>query len=136
MKICRSSDWNNPDGIKCAKETSPILNTTTPPFVGTDRRLFTVATNVIQSMKHQVHFQNITTISEYRKDAHTSIYTVRQGKLLTDEQKANPAIYADCTDIKEMDKKKRQNRTNPSTGLERTREHESNGALRFYWASP
>ncbi|GKB99861.1 ESKIMO 1-like protein, partial [Tanacetum coccineum] len=95
MKICRSSDWNNPDGIKCAKETSPILNTTTPPFVGTDRRLFTVATNVIQSMKHQVHFQNITTISEYRKDAHTSIYTVRQGKLLTDEQKANPAIYAD-----------------------------------------
>nr|GEY16025.1 protein ESKIMO 1-like [Tanacetum cinerariifolium] len=91
----KSSDWNNTDGIKCAKETSPILNTTTP-FVGTDRRLFTVAINVIKSMKHQVHFQNITTISEYRKDAHTSIYTVRQGKLLTDEQKANPAIYADC----------------------------------------
>lgn len=96
MKICRSSDWNNPDGIKCAKETSPILNTTMPPFVGTDRRLFKVATNVIHSMKHRVHFQNITTLSEYRKDAHTSIYTVRQGKLLTDEQKANPAIYADC----------------------------------------
>ncbi|KAD4585994.1 hypothetical protein R6Q59_035626 [Mikania micrantha] len=91
----RSSDWNNLDGIKCAKETTPILNTTTP-FVGTDRRLFTVATNIIQSMKFPAHFLNITTLSEYRKDAHTSIYTIRQGKLLTDEQKANPAIYADC----------------------------------------
>ncbi|KAJ0752992.1 putative PMR5 domain, PC-Esterase [Helianthus annuus] len=92
----KSSDWNNPDGIKCAKETSPILNTTTPPSVGTDRRLFTVATNLIQSMKFPVQFLNITTISEYRKDAHTSIYTIRQGKILTDEQKADPAIYADC----------------------------------------
>ncbi|KAI7735024.1 hypothetical protein M8C21_028141 [Ambrosia artemisiifolia] len=92
----KSSDWNNPDGIKCALETSPILNTTTPPSVGTDRRLFTVATNMIQSMKFSVQFLNITTLSEYRKDAHTSIYTIRQGKILTDEQKANPAIYADC----------------------------------------
>ncbi|KAM0014395.1 putative PMR5 domain, PC-Esterase [Helianthus debilis subsp. tardiflorus] len=92
----KSSDWNNPDGIKCAMETSPILNTTTPPSVGTDRRLFTVATNLIHSMKFPVQFLNITTISEYRKDAHTSIYTIRQGKILTDEQKADPAIYADC----------------------------------------
>ncbi|KAI3705655.1 hypothetical protein L1987_75894 [Smallanthus sonchifolius] len=92
----KSSDWNNPDGIKCAKETSPILNTTAPPTVGTDRRLFTVATNMIQSMKFPVQFLNITTISEYRKDAHTSIYTIRQGKVLTDEQKGDPAIYADC----------------------------------------
>ncbi|KAK9050785.1 hypothetical protein SSX86_030242 [Deinandra increscens subsp. villosa] len=92
----KSSDWNNPDGIKCAKETSPILNMTKPPNVGTDRRLFTVAVNLIQSMKIPVQFLNITTLSEYRKDAHTSIYTVRQAKLLTDEQKGNPAIYADC----------------------------------------
>ena len=89
-------DWNNPEGIKCAKETSPILNVTAPPNVGTDRRLFTVATDVIQSMKVPVNFINITTLSEYRKDAHTSIYTIRQGKLLTADQKADPAIYADC----------------------------------------
>ncbi|XP_076953398.1 xylan O-acetyltransferase 1-like [Bidens hawaiensis] len=92
----KSLDWNNPDGIKCAKETTPILNTTAPPFVGTDRRLFKVATDLIQSMKRPVQFLNITTISEYRKDAHTSIYTTRQGKILTDEQKGDPAIYADC----------------------------------------
>ncbi|KAL7584389.1 hypothetical protein Lser_V15G44102 [Lactuca serriola] len=92
----KSLDWNNPEGIKCAKETSPILNVTAPPNVGTDRRLFTVATDVIQSMKVPVNFINITTLSEYRKDAHTSIYTIRQGKLLTADQKADPAIYADC----------------------------------------
>ncbi|KAI3751279.1 hypothetical protein L2E82_22327 [Cichorium intybus] len=92
----KSLDWDNPNGIKCAKETSPILNMSTPPHVGTDRRLFTVATDVIQSMKLSVNFINITTLSEYRKDAHTSIYTIRQGKLLTADQKADPAIYADC----------------------------------------
>ncbi|KAI3757845.1 hypothetical protein L6452_05388 [Arctium lappa] len=92
----KSLDWNNPDGIKCAKETTPILNMSTPPNVGTDRRLFTVATNAIKSIKLPVHFLNITTLSEYRKDAHTSVYTIRQGKLLTDEQKADPIIYADC----------------------------------------
>ena len=78
------------------KETSPIQNVTTPPNVGTDRRLCTIATDVIQSMKLPVNFINITTLSEYRKDAHTSIYTIRQGKLLTADQMANPAVYADC----------------------------------------
>nr|XP_043616781.1 protein ESKIMO 1-like [Erigeron canadensis] len=92
----KSLDWNNPNGIKCAKETSPILNMSMPLNVGTDRRLFTVATNVMKTMQFPVHFLNITTLSEYRKDAHTSIYTIRQGKLLTDEQMADPAIYADC----------------------------------------
>ncbi|GFY82114.1 trichome birefringence-like protein [Actinidia rufa] len=49
-----------------------------------------------RSMQVPVHFLNITTLSEYRKDAHTSVYTIRQGKMLTDEQKADPATYADC----------------------------------------
>ncbi|XP_010264604.1 PREDICTED: protein ESKIMO 1-like [Nelumbo nucifera] len=92
----KSTDWNNPDGIKCAKETMPVVNMTTRLEVGTDRRLFVVAANVTQSMKVPVRFLNITTLSEYRKDAHTSVYTIRQGNLLTPEQKADPAIYADC----------------------------------------
>ncbi|KAF5800159.1 putative PMR5 domain, PC-Esterase, trichome birefringence-like family [Helianthus annuus] len=92
----KSLDWNNPDGIKCAKEISPILNMSMHINVGTDRRLFRAATDVIQSMKLPVHFLNITSLSEYRKDAHTSVYTIRQGKMLTDEQKADPNTYADC----------------------------------------
>lgn len=92
----RSLDWENPDGIKCALETTPILNTSMYLDVGTDRRLFVIADNVTRSMKVPVHFLNITTLSEYRKDAHTSVYTIRQGKMLNDEQKADPATYADC----------------------------------------
>lgn len=97
MWLCRSEAWNNPDGIKCAKETIPILNMSTTLQVGTDRRLFVVANNVTQSMKVvPVNFLNITTLSEFRKDAHTSVYTIRQGKMLTPEQQADPATYADC----------------------------------------
>lgn len=92
----RSLDWNNPDGIKCAKEKTPILNTSMPFNVGTDRRLFRVAANITESMKVPVHFLNITTLSEYRKDAHTSVHTIRQGKMLTPEQQADPATFADC----------------------------------------
>ncbi|KAJ6432501.1 hypothetical protein OIU84_019690 [Salix udensis] len=92
----RSLDWNNPDGIKCSKETAPVLNMTTPVNVGTDHRLLVVEANVTRSMKVPVYLLNITTLSEYRKDAHTSIYTTRQGQLLTEEQQADPKIYADC----------------------------------------
>ncbi|KAL2333419.1 hypothetical protein Fmac_014632 [Flemingia macrophylla] len=92
----KSEAWNNPDGVKCAKETTPILNMSTTLQVGTDRRLFVVANNVTQSMKVPVNFLNITTLSEFRKDAHTSVYTIRQGKMLTPEQQADPATYADC----------------------------------------
>ncbi|XP_021618204.2 protein trichome birefringence-like 30 [Manihot esculenta] len=92
----RSSDWNNPDGINCAKETMPIINMSTSLGVSTDRKVFAVAANVTKSMKIPVHFLNITNLSEYRKDAHTSMYTSREGKLLTPEQKLNTAMYADC----------------------------------------
>lgn len=94
--IYRSLDWNNPDGIKCAKETTPVLNTTRRLNVGTDRRLLVIASNLTETMKVPVHFINITTLSEYRKDAHTSVYTIRQGKMLTPEQQADPTTYADC----------------------------------------
>ncbi|KAJ7963956.1 Protein ESKIMO 1-like [Quillaja saponaria] len=92
----KSLDWNNPDGIKCAKETTPILNMSIPLEVGTDRRLFVISNNITRSMTVPVYFLNITTLSEYRKDAHTSVHTIRQGKMLTPEQQADPNTYADC----------------------------------------
>ncbi|KAI9102149.1 hypothetical protein K1719_023659 [Acacia pycnantha] len=92
----KSEDWGNPDGIKCAKETMPVRNMSRPLNVGTDRRLLGITQNVTQSMKVRVNLLNITTLSEYRKDAHTSVYTIRQGKLLTAEQQSNPATFADC----------------------------------------
>uniref|UniRef100_A0A1D1Z945 CAS1 domain-containing protein 1 n=1 Tax=Anthurium amnicola TaxID=1678845 RepID=A0A1D1Z945_9ARAE len=92
----KSMDWNNPDGIKCAKETAPVVNMTSQLNVGTDRRVLAVAANVTRSMRVPVALLNITGLSEYRKDAHTSVYTIRQGKMLTPQQKADPAVYADC----------------------------------------
>ncbi|KAL8517209.1 hypothetical protein ACS0TY_015439 [Phlomoides rotata] len=92
----KSSNWNNPDGVACAGETTPILNTTMDLDMGTDRRLLEVARNVINAKGIPVTLIDITTLSEYRKDAHTSVYTLRQDKLLTPEQKADPATFADC----------------------------------------
>ncbi|CAI0443735.1 unnamed protein product [Linum tenue] len=92
----KSEDWENPNGIKCALETAPVLNQTMPLEVGTDRRLLAIAANVTAGMKVPVHFNNITRLSEYRKDAHTSVHTIRQGKMLSPEQQADPATYADC----------------------------------------
>ncbi|XVE99777.1 hypothetical protein REPUB_Repub03eG0230400 [Reevesia pubescens] len=91
-----SSAWNSKNGIKCANEMTPILNISTTLDVGTNQQLFATAVNVIQSLKIPLHFLNITSLSEYRKDAHTSIYAAPGGKLLTSEQKSDPARYADC----------------------------------------
>ncbi|XWS07623.1 hypothetical protein CRYUN_Cryun41cG0005100 [Craigia yunnanensis] len=91
----KSSAWNNKNGIKCANETTPILNISTLD-VGTNHQLFAIVENVTHSLKIPLHFLNITTLSEYRKDAHTSIYAAPGGKLLIPEQKSDPAKYADC----------------------------------------
>ncbi|KAL0926310.1 hypothetical protein M5K25_002526 [Dendrobium thyrsiflorum] len=93
----KSEDWGNPKGIKCALETLPVLNWPQRPLdVGTDWRLFYAAVRVITSMQKAVSFVNITALSELRKDGHTSVHTIRQGKLLTAEQQADPINYADC----------------------------------------
>ncbi|XP_072983561.1 protein trichome birefringence-like 28 [Typha latifolia] len=89
--------WGNPNGIKCALETLPALNRTRKPDVGTDWGLLRVANKMTSLVRRvPVHFINITALSEIRKDAHTSVHTLRQGKLLTPEQQAEPALYADC----------------------------------------
>ncbi|XP_074588041.1 protein trichome birefringence-like 28 [Curcuma longa] len=89
-------DWGNPDGIKCAKETEPIWNMT-GVHVGTDMNLWALARKVTGStVRVPVTFIDITAMSERRKDAHTSVYTMQQGKMLAPEQKADPAKFADC----------------------------------------
>ncbi|KAJ1262408.1 hypothetical protein BS78_09G105600 [Paspalum vaginatum] len=93
----QSEGWGSPDAIKCFSETQPAINYTKKLEVGTDWDLFATAQRVTRSMKKvPVHFINITALSEIRKDAHTSVHTLRQGKLLTAEQKTNPRKFADC----------------------------------------
>ncbi|RZC56949.1 hypothetical protein C5167_015801 [Papaver somniferum] len=63
----RSSEWGGDTDGNCYNQTSPIED---PSYWGFG--------------------------SQYRKDAHTSIYK-NQWKPLTPEQLANPVHYADCT---------------------------------------
>ncbi|KAL0711067.1 hypothetical protein Bca4012_018045 [Brassica carinata] len=95
----RSSDWDVNGRVtrKCEKETEPILNMSKPVDVGTNRRLQEIAVNVTKSTtKVHVTLLNVTTMSEYRKDAHTSFYGSRNGRLLTPVQKLDPRTFADC----------------------------------------
>jgi hypothetical protein len=90
--------WGNPDGIRCAKETMPLLNWNGPIWLGTDWDMFKVASNIsrLASPRVPITFVDITTMSERRKDGHTSVHTIRQGQILTPEQQADPGTYADC----------------------------------------
>ncbi|KAF8402628.1 hypothetical protein HHK36_010717 [Tetracentron sinense] len=91
----RSKDWHHEEGIRCYNETKPVMKKGYWGS-GSDRWMMGVVTSVVERMKVPVSFINITQISEYRIDGHTSVYTEYQGKILTDEQKADPRRYADC----------------------------------------
>ncbi|WOL08498.1 protein trichome birefringence-like 3 isoform X1 [Canna indica] len=91
----RSSDWHRKKGIKCYNESMPVMERGYWGS-GSDRRMMEVVRSVVGRMKVPVTFLNITQLSEYRIDGHTSVYTEFQGKVLSDEQKANPKQYADC----------------------------------------
>ncbi|WVZ68324.1 hypothetical protein U9M48_017280 [Paspalum notatum var. saurae] len=90
--------WGNPDGIRCAKETMPLLKWHGPLWLGMDWDMFHEAKNVSrkESPRVPITFLDITTMSERRKDGHTSVYTIRQGKVLGPEEQADPGTYADC----------------------------------------
>ncbi|XP_039009058.1 protein trichome birefringence-like 3 [Hibiscus syriacus] len=91
----KSKDWGREDGLRCFNETEPLKNKN---FWGSgaDKEMMSVAAGVIKKMKAPVSVLNITQLSMYRVDAHSSIYTANGGKLLTDEEKAEPGTYADC----------------------------------------
>ncbi|XP_065853771.1 protein trichome birefringence-like 3 [Euphorbia lathyris] len=91
----RSEDWNNTKGIKCYNETKPIRKRKHWGS-GSDKRMMSVVASITAKMKVPVSILNITQLSEYRIDAHTSVYTETGGKLLTDEQKNDPLHHADC----------------------------------------
>ncbi|KAG8377039.1 hypothetical protein BUALT_Bualt09G0126600 [Buddleja alternifolia] len=91
----RSADWGNEKGIKCFNETRPVKKKG-HWGTGSDKRIMSVVAGVVKRMKVPVTLINITQLSEYRIDAHSSIYTESGGKLLTEEEKADPLHYADC----------------------------------------
>ncbi|XP_010675406.2 protein trichome birefringence-like 31 isoform X2 [Beta vulgaris subsp. vulgaris] len=89
-----SSEWNPGSEGNCFNEKEPIHG----PYwgMGTNLEIMKIVQETIQDLKIDVTFLNITQLSDFRKDAHTTIYTERKGKLLTKEQKADPKNFADC----------------------------------------
>ncbi|KAF8043427.1 hypothetical protein BT93_A1688 [Corymbia citriodora subsp. variegata] len=93
----RAKDWGGIVGHNCFQETEPI---TKEGYRGSglNSEMIHVLQRAIDKLWRRgltVHVLNITQLSEYRKDAHTSIYK-HQTRNLTRHQIANPATYADC----------------------------------------
>lgn len=63
---------------------------------GTDMEMMQAVTDVVERMKVPVTVLNVTQLTDHRIDAHVSVYTQLDGKVLSDEQKKNPHRYADC----------------------------------------
>lgn len=87
-------NWGGEAGENCYNQTTPIVD---PNYWGSDSRksIMKVIGEEFSKSEFPITFLNITQLSSYRKDAHTSIYK-KQWNPLTTEQLANPASYADC----------------------------------------
>ncbi|KAI8564301.1 hypothetical protein RHMOL_Rhmol03G0170400 [Rhododendron molle] len=90
----KSIEWGGEPGGNCYNQTTMIQD---PSYWGSDSRksIMQVIGQVFRESTFPVTFLNITQLSNYRKDAHTSIYK-KQWSPLTPEQIANPVSYADC----------------------------------------
>ncbi|KAJ4706860.1 Protein trichome birefringence-like [Melia azedarach] len=90
----KSIEWGGEPGKNCYNETTPIED---PNYWSSDceKSIMQVLGEVFSNSKFSITFLNITQLSSYRKDAHTSIYK-KQWNPLTQEQLANPVSYADC----------------------------------------
>ncbi|XP_014515856.1 protein trichome birefringence-like 3 [Vigna radiata var. radiata] len=90
----KSADWGHKDGIKCFNETKPVKKKNHWGS-GSNKDMMSVVAKVVKRMKVPVNVINITQISEYRIDGHSSVYSETGGKILTEEERANPR-NADC----------------------------------------
>ncbi|CAN4091318.1 unnamed protein product [Withania somnifera] len=91
----KSIDWGGEADKNCYNETKMIEDSS---YWGSDcsKGIMKVIGEVFSQSEVPITFLNITQLSSYRKDAHTSIYK-KQWNPLTPEQLANPVSYADCS---------------------------------------
>ncbi|XP_042457207.1 protein trichome birefringence-like [Zingiber officinale] len=85
----RGGQWNS--GGQCDKETEPIKN---EKYLSSYPSKMTVLESVIKGMKTHIGYLNITRMTDYRKDAHPSIYRKQN---LTDEERRDPERFQDCS---------------------------------------
>ncbi|KAK3159237.1 hypothetical protein QOZ80_2AG0147660 [Eleusine coracana subsp. coracana] len=81
--------WNS--GGSCDHETEPIRN---EKYLTPYPTKMTILEEVLHGMKTPVVYLNITRMTDYRKEAHPSIY--RKHKMSEEESKS-PDVYQDCS---------------------------------------
>ncbi|XP_022887431.1 protein trichome birefringence-like 34 [Olea europaea var. sylvestris] len=93
----RGDEWGTSANQNCYKETEPIFQKGYLESE-TNQKMMRKVDSAIQELKSrdvEVQLLNITQLSEYRKDAHPSIYRKRR-VAITEDQLFNPRSYADC----------------------------------------
>lgn len=89
-------EWKGGRDGNCYNESLPIEENSYWG-TGSNRDIMGIVKDVIGKLRvNNVRLLNITQLSEYRKDGHTSVFGERKGKLLTREQRQNPKEFADC----------------------------------------
>ncbi|WVZ73434.1 hypothetical protein U9M48_021740 [Paspalum notatum var. saurae] len=81
--------WNS--GGSCDKETEPITN---DQYLTPYPTKMSILEEVLGGMKTPVVYLNITRMTDYRKEAHPSVYRKQK---LTEEEIKSPALYQDCS---------------------------------------
>ncbi|KAM4082246.1 hypothetical protein ACJW30_11G157200 [Castanea mollissima] len=72
----RGKDWNNPGAKNCTNETTPLNGSTYP--TGLPEAEYVVK-DALSTIKKPVHFFDIATLSQLRKDAHPGHYNYDKG---------------------------------------------------------
>ncbi|XP_075674768.1 protein trichome birefringence-like 42 [Castanea sativa] len=76
----------------CYNETKPIMDESYE--VKFPKSMVEIIERTIGNMRKPVRYLNITKLSQYRRDAHPSVYKSKKGTLLTPGQ---PGFHADCS---------------------------------------
>ncbi|TYG39268.1 hypothetical protein ES288_D12G002700v1 [Gossypium darwinii] len=79
----------------CYKSTRPIMDESYKLTFG--KLLKEIVEQTLQAMRTPVKYLNITRLSQYRVDAHSSIYATKQGKFLVLRKQKPPTMVADCS---------------------------------------
>lgn len=94
MESNRKEEWEPGSEGNCYNEKMPIEDERYWGS-GSDLATMRMVKKVLSRLRSKVTVLNITQLSEYRKDGHSSIYRKFWEKR-TPEQLANPASYSDC----------------------------------------
>ncbi|XP_047966731.1 protein trichome birefringence-like 33 [Salvia hispanica] len=91
----KAIEWGGDEKGNCYNQTDLIDDANYSGLDFHNKNVMNVIDEEVRKSRYPITLLNITQMSSYRKDAHTSIYK-KQWNPLTPEQLADPVSYADC----------------------------------------